>query len=85
MGKESGKGGNFMAFLKVKRPDVVAKYPSLKPTEISKKVGELWRALSDAEKAEYKASPKSKADGGSKKGCGCGSRSKKSKGGSDSD
>jgi hypothetical protein len=76
------KGGSpYFAFVKVKRAEVVAQYPSLKAAEISKKLGQLWKALSDKEKAEYKEeTAKTKSEGSPKKGCGCGSRCKGKKG-----
>jgi hypothetical protein len=73
-------GGPYFAFLKEKRPDVVAKYPNLKATEVAKKVGELWQNLSDAEKQHYREVAGS--SGASKSG---GKKTKKGKKGSDSD
>jgi hypothetical protein len=70
--------------MKEKRPEVVAKYPNLKVTEIAKKIGELWKNLSDAEKQVYKdlAAKGGGSSGSTKKS----SKSKgKSKKGSDSD
>merc|ERR1739841_444886 len=34
-------------------PKVVKSNPDLKVTEVGKKLGELWRAMSDSEKAPY--------------------------------
>lgn len=44
----------YMKFVKAKRAEVVKAHPSLKVTEVGKKLGEMWRGLSDAEKAKYK-------------------------------
>ena len=49
------RGANaYMMFVKDKRASVVAAHPNLKITEVSKKLGELWRALSDNKKETYK-------------------------------
>jgi hypothetical protein len=45
-------GSSYFAFQKEKRPEIVAKYPNLKVTEIAKKIGELWKNLSESEKAK---------------------------------
>jgi hypothetical protein len=44
----------YMKFVKAKRSKVAAAHPTLKLTEIAKKLGEMWRGLSDADKAKYK-------------------------------
>lgn len=44
----------YMKFVKAKRAEVVKQYPKLKVTEIAKKLGEMWRAMSDKDKAKYK-------------------------------
>jgi len=53
--KRSSNG--FMAFCNAKRKEVTEqekeKKPSIKPTEISKVIGAMWKNLSDEEKAEY--------------------------------
>jgi len=45
----------FMLFSQQKRPEVVEAHPEMKFTEIGKEIGKLWQALSDDEKAAYKA------------------------------
>lgn len=44
----------YMMFVKHNRKDIAAKHPSLKITEIGKKMGEAWRGLSQAEQEKYK-------------------------------
>jgi hypothetical protein len=44
----------YMKFVKAKRSEVVKANPNLKATEIAKKLGSVWRALDDNEKAKYK-------------------------------
>lgn len=45
------------------RPDVVKQFPDLPVTAIGSKIGEMWRGLSDSEKAKYTAkAAKLKAD-----------------------
>ena len=47
--------GPYMFFAKEKRPSVIqGEGANLKITEVAKKIGEMWRALSDAQKQEYK-------------------------------
>lgn len=48
-----------MLFSQQNRPTVVEKNPGVKVTEISKILGEMWRALSDDEKTKYKGENKS--------------------------
>jgi hypothetical protein len=52
-------GNGFMAFCNAKRKEVTEqekeKNPDIKPTEISKIIGAMWKNLSDEEKAEYNA------------------------------
>ena len=43
----------FMKFCKEKRPEVIDKYPGIKFQNIGKRLGEEWRALSEAEKKRY--------------------------------
>ena len=45
----------FLFFCQGERPVLKAKYPELKGTEITKKLGEEWKKLSDEEKAPYNA------------------------------
>lgn len=44
---------NYMLFCKDKRPEVKEKFSELKGKEITKKIGEMWKALSDKEKEVY--------------------------------
>jgi hypothetical protein len=80
-------GSSYFAFVKEKRPEVVAKYPNLKVTEISKKLGEMWKSVSPAEKEAYKAiAAKSSGSSSSSKKKGAASpkpKGKKGKKGSD--
>ena len=43
----------YFFFMNDHRPKVVKSNPDLKVTEVGKKLGELWRAMSDSEKAPY--------------------------------
>jgi len=43
----------YICFVKEQRPGLVKANPSLQPKEIMKKIGEMWRCLSDAEKTKY--------------------------------
>merc|ERR1712057_138238 len=43
----------YFFFMNDQRPKVVKSNPDLKVTEVGKKLGELWRAMSDSEKAPY--------------------------------
>ena len=52
--KKPRKLCSYMLFVKTVRAEVVAKNPTLKVTEIGKKLGEMWNALSDAEKKAFK-------------------------------
>jgi hypothetical protein len=45
----------FMLYAKNTREAVKKENPDIKPTEVMKKIGEMWGALSDEEKASYKA------------------------------
>ncbi len=50
-------------FAKDARPDILKKNPDLPVTAVATKIGELWRGLSEGEKAKYKAkADKAKAD-----------------------
>ncbi len=44
----------YFTFCKEKRHEIIATNPELKFREISKKLGEAWRKLSDKEKARYR-------------------------------
>ena len=52
--KPKKKTTSYFLFMKEKRPAVLEEYPNLKVTEISKKIGEMWKGLTDAEKEEWK-------------------------------
>ena len=56
--KKSGGGkkplSGFMLFSKEHRPKVKEDNPDITFGQIGKKLGEMWRALSDKEKEEYK-------------------------------
>lgn len=58
MSKKEGKPKRgltaFMFFCNEKRPEVVEKNPGLKFGEVGKKLGEMWRNLSDDNKEPYK-------------------------------
>lgn len=43
-----------MLFAKETRPKVIAENPDLTFGEVGKELGARWRALTDAQKAEYK-------------------------------
>ena len=43
----------FMLFTAANREQVKADNPDIKPTDISKKMGEMWAALEDEDKEEY--------------------------------
>ena len=45
----------YMEFVKAKRSEVVAAHPGWGIAEIGKKLGEMWRGLSEAEKSNFKA------------------------------
>jgi hypothetical protein len=42
-----------MNFVKKIRPEVVKENPDLSFTDIGKRLGEMWRALTDDEKKKY--------------------------------
>ena len=52
--KPKKKPTSYFLFMKETRPTVLKEHPELKVTEVSKKLGELWKALSDEEKEEWK-------------------------------
>jgi len=43
----------YMKFVKATRASVVKAHPKLSVTEIAKKLGAMWRAMSDAEKKKF--------------------------------
>ena len=53
--KGTRKMNPYMNFAKKARQEVLAEYPELKSdvVAVGRKIGEKWRALSDAEKAKY--------------------------------
>lgn len=51
--KKPRKLNPFMKFCKEKRPEIKKKHPNLSVPETGKKLGEMWRALSNAEKKKY--------------------------------
>ena len=53
--QEGGKKklSGFMKFSKQERPNIMKENPGIEFTQVGKKLGEKWRALSDAEKARY--------------------------------
>eukprot|EP00429_Kryptoperidinium_foliaceum_P090675 CAMPEP_0176188666 /NCGR_PEP_ID=MMETSP0121_2-20121125/3033_1 /TAXON_ID=160619 /ORGANISM="Kryptoperidinium foliaceum, Strain CCMP 1326" /LENGTH=74 /DNA_ID=CAMNT_0017527249 /DNA_START=59 /DNA_END=283 /DNA_ORIENTATION=+ len=58
-GKKAGGSGKklsgFMLFSKENRAKVKAENPDITFGQTGKKLGEMWRALSDKEKEEYKS------------------------------
>lgn len=52
--KKPRKLCSYMLFVKSVRAKVVADNPTLKVTEVGKKLGEMWNALSDADKQAFK-------------------------------
>lgn len=51
--KKPKKLNPFMKFCKEKRPELKKKNPKLTVPEQGKKLGEMWRALSNADKKKY--------------------------------
>ena len=53
--QEGGKKklSGFMKFSKQERPNIMKENPGIEFTQVGKKLGEKWRALSDAEKKSY--------------------------------
>ena len=47
------KANPYICFVKEQRPGLVKSQPQLQPKEIMKKIGEMWRLLSDDQKAKY--------------------------------
>ena len=52
--KKPRKLNAYMVFAMEVRESVKKNHPTASITEIAKKIGEKWRAMSDAEKAKYK-------------------------------
>jgi hypothetical protein len=46
----------YIKFANDQRAKVIAANPGIAFTDVARKIGELWRGLSDAEKAKYKSS-----------------------------
>jgi hypothetical protein len=53
-----GKMTAFIIFSNEQRPKVKAEFPKLKFGGIAKKIGKLWKALSNEERAVYQAKAK---------------------------
>jgi hypothetical protein len=51
--KKKREPGPYMVFCKKTRPKVVAENPDLSFGQVGKKLGEMWRELSDEEKKKY--------------------------------
>jgi structure-specific recognition protein 1 len=53
--QEGGKKklSGFMKFSKEERPNIMKENPGIEFTQVGKKLGEKWRALSDSEKKRY--------------------------------
>jgi ubiquitin len=51
--KPKRKPNAYMNFVKKIRPEVVKENPDLSFTDIGKKLGEMWRALTDEEKKKF--------------------------------
>lgn len=53
-GKKAPRKCNpYICFVKEQRPGIVKAQPSLQPKEVMKKIGEMWRMLTEDEKAKY--------------------------------
>jgi hypothetical protein len=52
--KKKREPGPYMLFCKKMRPQVVTENPKLSFGEVGRKLGEMWRELSDEEKKKYK-------------------------------
>lgn len=52
--KPKREPSSYIKFANSKRAEVKEAHPGLKVTEIAKKLGEMWRGLSDDEKKAYK-------------------------------
>lgn len=44
----------YIRFCSEKRDEVKSSYPDLKPVDVTRKLGEMWRSLNEQEQAEYK-------------------------------
>ena len=44
----------YMKFAQKQRANIISENPGLKITEVSKKMGQMWRELSEEEKLQYK-------------------------------
>jgi hypothetical protein len=51
---EQKKVNPYMKFVQKQRQQVIQQNPKLKFTEVGKKLGEMWRQMSDAEKQKYR-------------------------------
>jgi small subunit ribosomal protein S27Ae len=51
--KPKRKPNAYMNFVKKMRPEVVKENPDLSFTDIGKRMGEMWRALTDEEKKKF--------------------------------
>ena len=51
--KPKRKPNAYMNFVKKMRPEVVKENPDLSFTDIGKRLGEMWRALTDEEKKKF--------------------------------
>jgi predicted HNH restriction endonuclease len=52
--KPKKKLNSYIKFAQQQRTKIVSENPGIKITEVSKKLGEAWRSLSEEEKAKYK-------------------------------
>ena len=52
----------FLFFSNEKRAQIQTEYPNMKITEVSAKLGEIWRDMTDEEKAPYVEKSKSDRD-----------------------
>ena len=52
----------FLFFSNEKRAQIQTEYPNMKITEVSAKLGEIWRDITDEEKAPYVEKSKSDRD-----------------------
>lgn len=51
--KKKFENGNFIAFSKKHRAEVVAAHPTWKVTQVAKELGKRWRALPLSERKKY--------------------------------
>ena len=52
-GSKTKKTSNFQRFCKEKRPELKSEHPDLKFGDVNKRLGEMWKGLSDDEKSGY--------------------------------